>query len=154
MNRYKGNWTADLFAGQGSYYYNNGDEYAGQWEAGEKSGRGEFKWANANRYEGQFRNGMQHGQGTKYWANGDRYERQWRDNAMNARAHFFMPMATASKALFDKTRYTVKAPTTSTTVIATLARGSEVSAMAPVSTTMPRTIRNKWNSAAVDASLN
>jgi hypothetical protein len=70
---------------------------------------------------------------------------------MIGQGKFSMLMATASKALFDKTRYTVKAPTTSTTVIAMLAPGSEVSAMAPVFTTTPRAIRSKWNSVVAGA---
>ena len=70
---------------------------------------------------------------------------------MIGQGKFSMLMATASKALFDKTRYTVKAPTTSTTMIATLASGSEASAIAPVSTPMLKAIRTKWNSMAVAA---
>ena len=47
---YRGDFTANLFHGEGKLVWSNGDSYDGSFENGNYDGMGEFKWANPKYY--------------------------------------------------------------------------------------------------------
>lgn len=86
-------WAKDKFAGEGTYYYANGDIYSGVWDGGLKHGEGTFLvkadesqlaghwhkgafvsgkwiWKDGTCWEGPFKAGKPCGRGVFYFPNG------------------------------------------------------------------------------------
>lgn len=70
---YKGNFSEDLFHGQGKLSWRNGDVYQGEFVKGRPSGKGNMRFANGDFYEGEFCDGVAHGEGSYLWNNGEVY---------------------------------------------------------------------------------
>lgn len=75
--RYIGQFSNDVFHGEGFRVWSDGSEYRGRWVNGEKSGNGEYVSPENLRYVGQWEGGRRHGKGTQNYSNGDRYEGGW-----------------------------------------------------------------------------
>ena len=59
--------------GNGTYYYDNGDQYDGEWKDGKAHGHGVME-SSDGQYQGQWKDDVPHGQGKYTLANGDVYE--------------------------------------------------------------------------------
>merc|ERR1719265_1948338 len=63
--RYMGQFSSDLYHGEGLRVWADGSEYRGQWSKGQKSGKGEYVSPESLRYVGQWESGRRHGQWCK-----------------------------------------------------------------------------------------
>ena len=73
--KYRGQLKGAIRAGNGTYFYPNGDRYAGQFENDTPHGRGTYLFADGDRFVGQFRAGKRHGPGILYNVDGSEAER-------------------------------------------------------------------------------
>ena len=62
---YFGDFRNDLYDGQGTLFYENGDWYIGQWKEGRKHGEGTLTLSNGDQYVGKWKEGLKHGLGTQ-----------------------------------------------------------------------------------------
>ena len=62
-DKYEGEWLKNLRHGNGSDFFDNGDQYVGQYVNGKPEGFGQYKWVNGSNYTGTFSQGMKHGHG-------------------------------------------------------------------------------------------
>lgn len=87
--RYMGQFSSDLYHGEGFRVWADGSEYRGQWCKGQKSGKGEYVSPESLRYVGQWESGRRHGQGTQEYANGDRYEGWWLNGMCSGLGNYY-----------------------------------------------------------------
>jgi hypothetical protein len=73
--KYRGQLKGTVRAGNGTYFYPNGDRYVGQFQNDAPHGRGTYFFADGDRFVGQFRAGKRHGPGVLYNADGSEAER-------------------------------------------------------------------------------
>jgi len=76
--KYTGEWKNGMYDGQGTYTWANGDQYTGGWKTETFEGYGTYTWASGSYYEGEWKVGVKEGQGTYTWANGDHYVGEWK----------------------------------------------------------------------------
>ncbi|MDC1375862.1 hypothetical protein N8311_02050, partial [bacterium] len=65
--KYRGYFKNDLKHGQGTLYYQSGNNYEGQWKNDKKNGQGTLYFKNGNKYEGQWKNELYSGDGVYTW---------------------------------------------------------------------------------------
>jgi hypothetical protein len=53
---YKGEWKDNMYHGQGTYTYYNGDKYVGEYMNGKKNGQGTYTYANGTIRKGLWKN--------------------------------------------------------------------------------------------------
>lgn len=73
--KYRGQLKGTIRAGNGTYFYPNGDRYAGQFQNDAPHGRGTYFFADGDRFAGLFNAGKRHGPGVLYNADGSEAER-------------------------------------------------------------------------------
>ena len=76
---YVGEYKDDLFHGQGTYTYANGDQYVGEFKDGLRHGQGTATSAIGDRYVGECKDDLFHGQGTMTYALGEQLEGVWEE---------------------------------------------------------------------------
>ena len=80
VKTYDGNWKNDLYNGEGSLVYKNGDIYEGTFVDGKKDGNGEYTYFNDKdilRYEGQWENDLKNGKGKFIFNDMTIFEGNW-----------------------------------------------------------------------------
>lgn len=80
--RYEGEFLNDMFHGQGTFYFANGDVYVGQWVENKRSGRGIMYFEDGDRYEGEFLNDKFNGKGTYFFKTGVKRAGTWRNDKL------------------------------------------------------------------------
>jgi hypothetical protein len=80
MVRYKGEFKEDMRAGQGTYYFTNGDKYVGYFVGNVPQGKGTYYYNDGERFVGNFRKGVREGYGVLYRANGRRESGYYQDD--------------------------------------------------------------------------
>ena len=53
---YEGEWKDNMYHGQGTYTYYNGNKYEGEWKDGDKHGQGTFTYADGTITKGLWKN--------------------------------------------------------------------------------------------------
>jgi hypothetical protein len=87
--KYEGFWKGDMFHGQGTLTYSNGDTYEGDWLRGQKSGKGFLKYANGESYNGSWINNLSNGKGEYISLNGDKFVGDWLDGEKNGSGSYY-----------------------------------------------------------------
>ena len=64
IDKYEGEWNANMKHGIGKMIYNESGEYFGRFENGKRHGEGVFTYKNKDIYSGSWMYGKKHGKGT------------------------------------------------------------------------------------------
>ena len=80
--RYEGEFLHDMFHGQGTFYFANGDVYVGQWVENKRSGKGVMYFEDCDRYECEFLNYKFNGKGVYYFKTGVKRAGTWRNDKL------------------------------------------------------------------------
>jgi hypothetical protein len=76
---YIGEFKNNKMHGQGTYFYNNGDEYKGSWKDSLSNGQGIYTYQNGNKYKGDWKDGDWEGKGTFIWSDASMYKGTWKN---------------------------------------------------------------------------
>lgn len=80
IKSYDGSWENDLYNGEGTLVYKNGDIYEGSFVNGKKDGKGTITYSNDKnilKYEGEWKNDLKNGIGRLYFKDMNIFEGQW-----------------------------------------------------------------------------
>ena len=69
---YSGDWSFDMFNGQGTYVNVSGETYTGEYKKNQRDGHGSWKSVESATYVGQWADDLKHGEGNSthtliYW---------------------------------------------------------------------------------------
>lgn len=101
-SEYRGHWVNGQKSGQGEYVSPENLRYVGQWEAGRRNGRGVQEYANGDRYEGGWVNGMNGGMGTYHFADGSRYEGAWSRGSYDGSGTYYKLDGTKERHVYKR----------------------------------------------------
>jgi hypothetical protein len=84
FKKYDGSWENDLYSGEGSLTWSNGDKYIGKWKDGKRHGKGSMTFSKNNsegylKYEGNWKDNLFSDKGKLTWRNGDVYDGEWKN---------------------------------------------------------------------------
>ncbi|OHT02548.1 hypothetical protein TRFO_30276 [Tritrichomonas foetus] len=74
---YEGDFSEDVFHGDGVLKFTDGMCYQGQFKNGRINGEGEMLFLDGSRYKGQWRNGRMHGIGTYFTIDNQQWTGTW-----------------------------------------------------------------------------
>jgi serine/threonine-protein kinase len=99
--RYTGQMKDGFPHGEGSAYYDNGDQYTGNFRRGLRHGNGRRIFANGMTYEGNYENGKAHGHGKLTYYDGGYYDGLWKNDKQNGFGRFFDSNQNETKGIFE-----------------------------------------------------
>ena len=104
---YKGGWDGDVFKGEGTLYYPNGNvQYCGALKNSKRNGKGIEYYENGNiHYEGSWKNDQWNGFGTYMDSNGVNTSHVWEDGKVKARYDYYYSFLESHKSEISEKEY-------------------------------------------------